>query len=326
MQIIDDLTQFPRSLNYPIMTIGVFDGVHRGHQVILDQLVKRAGEKKGTSILLTFSPHPQKIISPHDAPPLLQTELQKQQMLEEFELDLIVCLPFTRKLSLHTPADFARQILHNHGIREIHVGSNFRFGHRRAGDIETLRSLGEEFQFEVCEIEPVYFRGNRISSSSIRDLLRKGRVALAKRLLKRPYQIQGLVVRGSGKGVELGFPTANLELENELIPANGVYATRVHLDGQSYPSVTNVGHRPTLHEGTSGAPVVEPHLLDFDEDIYGRQMQLDFCFRLRAEKKFEGISELQEQIARDVAATRKYLQRIKERGLGGDSAHKHRRS
>ncbi len=232
MQVIDDLSQFPRSLNFPIMTIGVFDGVHRGHQVILEQLVKRAEEKKGTSILLTFSPHPQKIISPNDAPPLLQTELQKQQMLEEFELDLIVCLPFTRKLSLHTPADFARQILHNHGIREIHVGSNFRFGHRRAGDIETLRSLGEEFQFEVCEIEPVYFRSTRISSSYIRDLLRKGRVALVKRLLKRPYQIQGLVVRGSGKGVELGFPTANLELENELIPAKGVYANRVHLAGQ----------------------------------------------------------------------------------------------
>jgi riboflavin kinase/FMN adenylyltransferase len=321
MQIIHDLTQFPRSFSYPIMTIGVFDGVHGGHQVILEQLVKRAGEKKGTSILLTFSPHPQKIISPEDAPLLLQTELQKEKILEKFDLSLIVCLPFTRELSLYTPADFARQILHNHGIREIHVGSNFRFGHRRAGDIETLRSLGEEFQFEVCEIEPVYFRGTRISSSYIRDLLRQGRVVLAKRLLKRPYQIQGLVVRGSGKGVELGFPTANLELENELIPANGVYATRVHLDGQIYPSVTNVGHRPTLHEGTSGAPVVEPHLLDFHEDIYGRQMKLDFCFRLRAEKKFESIGKLQEQIARDAGEARKYFQRIKERGLGGNSAH-----
>ena len=326
MQIIDDLTQFPRSLNYPVMTIGVFDGVHRGHQVILQQLVKRARRKEGTSILLTFTPHPQKIISPNDAPPLLQTELQKRRILAELGVDMIVCLPFTRELSLHTPEDFVRQILHNHGIREIHVGSNFRFGHRRAGDIDTLRSLGQELQFEVYETEPVYFRGTRISSSSIRKLLREGRVALAKRFLQRPYQIQGIVVRGSGKGVQLGFPTANLEPASELIPANGVYVTRAYLNEKIYPSVTNVGYRPTLHEESSGSPVVEPHLLDFDEDLYGRPMKLDFCFRLRAEKKFANVSELQKQIGRDVEETRRYLRRIKGIGKEEDSAHQHQGS
>ncbi len=313
MRIVDDLASFPPSLNFPVMTIGVFDGVHRGHQVILRQVVKRALEREGTSILLTFTPHPQKIISPNDAPPLLQTEHQKHGILEELNLDMIVCLPFTRKLSLLTPAEFAHQILHNHGIREIHVGSNFHFGHRRSGDIETLKSLGPEFRFGVYEIEPVYFRGTRISSSYIRDSLREGRVALARRLLERPYQIQGTVVRGSGKGMELGFPTANLDSENELIPANGVYATLAHLNGKTYPSVTNVGVRPTLHERTQGSPVVEPHLLDFKEDIYVKWMKLDFFFRLRAEKKFTGVDELKKQIARDIEVTRKYLRRIRGR-------------
>ncbi len=310
MQIVADLAHFPQSLNYPVMTIGVFDGVHRGHQVILRQVVKRAQEKEGTSILLTFTPHPQKIISPDSAPPLLQTELQKNRILEELHLDMIVCLPFTRKLSLLTPEEFAHQILHNHGIREIHVGNNFRFGHRRSGDIETLKSLGPEFQFGVYEIEPVYFRGTRVSSSYIRNSLREGRVALAKRLLGRPYQIQGAVVRGSGKGMELGFPTANLDLQNELVPTNGVYATLAHLNGKTYPSVTNVGVRPTLHE-RADSPVVEPHLLDFRENVYGKSMKLDFCFRLRSEKKFKGVDELQKQIGKDVEETRKYLKRIK---------------
>ncbi len=310
MRIVDNFAHFPESLNYPVMTIGVFDGVHRGHQVILRQVVKRAQEREGTSILLTFSPHPQKIISPNNAPPLLQTEHQKNRILVELDLDMIVCLPFTRKLSLLTPAEFAHQILHNHGIREIHVGRNFRFGHRRAGDIETLKSLGPEFRFGVYEIEPVYFRGTRISSSYIRNSLREGRVALVRRLLERPYQIQGTVVRGSGKGAELGFPTANLDPENELIPANGVYATLAHLNGNTYPSVTNVGVRPTLHERPQGSPVVEPHLLDFKENIYGSSMKLDFCFRLRAEKKFTGVDELKKQIGRDVEATRKYLRRV----------------
>ena len=313
MRIVDDLAHFPQSLNFPVMTIGVFDGVHRGHQVILRQVVKRAQEREGTSILLTFTPHPQKIISPNDAPPLLQTEHQKNRILEELDLDMIVCLPFTRELSLLTPAEFAHQILHNHGIREIHVGSNFCFGHRRSGDIETLQSLGPEFRFGVYGIEPIYFRGTRISSSYIRNSLREGRVALVRRLLERPYEIQGTVIRGSGKGMELGFPTANLDSENELIPANGVYVTLAHLNGKTYPSVTNVGVRPTLHEWAQDSPVVEPHLLDFKENIYGKWMKLEFCFRLRAEKKFTGVNELKKQIGRDVEATRRYLRRVQGR-------------
>ncbi|MFQ5928216.1 MAG: bifunctional riboflavin kinase/FAD synthetase [Acidobacteriota bacterium] len=310
MRIIDNLTQFPQLLNYPIVAIGVFDGLHRGHQIILQRLVERARQKQGTSVLLTFFPHPQKVISPGDAPPLLQTEAQKERMLEELDVDIMVRLPFTRKLSLYTPAQFAREVLHNHGIREIHVGSNFRFGHQRSGDLQTLKSLGQEFQFEVHEIRPVYFRDNRISSTSIRSLLRDGRVALARRLLGRPYQISGIVVRGSEKGIQLGFPTANLDPENELIPAPGVYASRAHLNGELFPSVTNVGYRPTLYQKSNSRPVIETHLLDFDENVYGKPMKLEFCLRLRAEKKFENVRDLRKQIGRDVQETRKYAARL----------------
>ncbi|MDA2934681.1 bifunctional riboflavin kinase/FAD synthetase [Acidobacteria bacterium AH-259-D05] len=312
MEIINGLTHFPQALDYPVMTIGVFDGVHRGHQFILQQLAKRAQMKGGTAVLLTFTPHPQKIISPAKAPLLLQTKQQKGQMLETLGVDILLRLPFTRRLSLYSPSEFAHQVLHNHGIREIHVGGNFRFGHRRSGDIQTLMSLGEKYQFEVYEIDPVYYRGARISSSFIRNLLKEGRVALAKRLLGRPYQIEGIVVRGSGKGVQLGFPTANLDPENELIPTTGVYVTRAHVNGKVYPSVTNIGYRPTLHQQFAQKPVVEPHLLGFDENIYGKPIKLDFCFRLRAEKKFENVQELQKQIGKDVNRTRKYERRVEK--------------
>ena len=310
MRTVDSLTRLPQRLEYPLMAIGVFDGLHLGHQYILRQLVRRTKAKKGTSLLLTFSPHPQKIISPADAPPLLQTDQQKEDILGELGVDVMVRLPFTRRVSLYSPADFAREVLCNHGIREIHVGQNFRFGHRRGGDLEILKSLGKEFSFQVHETAPLRFRGQRVSSTYVRRILGEGRIALARRLLLRPYQIRGVVVRDSGKGVELGFPTANLDPENELIPANGVYATRARLSGSTVIGVTNIGHRPTLHPEYGGRPVVETHLLDFDRNIYGNPMGLDLFCRLRAERKFAGLADLVQQIEKDVEKTRQYFARV----------------
>ncbi len=312
MQIIEDLAEFPQSLSYPVMAIGVFDGVHLGHQLILQRLTERAKKKEGTSVILTFTPHPQKIISPARAPLLLQTRQQKEKILEGLGVDIMLRLPFTRRLSLYSPPEFAREILHDHGIREIHVGSNFRFGHQRSGDIGALRTLGEEYRFKVHEIDPVYHRETRISSSYIRNLLTAGRVTLARHLLGRPYQVEGTVVRGSGKGAQLSFPTANLDLENELVPASGVYVTRAHLNGKTYPAVTNIGVRPTLPGQATDKPVVEPHLLDFEENIYGKQMKLNLCFRLRAEKKFDGVEDLKRQIGKDVARARRYMKKLAE--------------
>jgi riboflavin kinase/FMN adenylyltransferase len=257
MQIVSSIRNLPDPLAYPVMAIGVFDGVHCGHQKILRQIVNRAQRQDGTAVLLSFDPHPQKVISSGDAPALIQTPRQRYDLLAELGVHILVRLPFTRRLSLMKPEDFAKQVLLRMGIREIHVGSNFRFGHRRSGDFSALRILGQTLGFDVHRIGRVLFRGERISSTRIRSLIKDGRVALAKRLLGRPYQIQGTVVRGAGKGKQIGFPTANLESENELAPATGVYATRALLNGKSYVGATNVGYRPTVYAESETTPTIE---------------------------------------------------------------------
>jgi riboflavin kinase/FMN adenylyltransferase len=293
------------------MAIGVFDGVHCGHQKILRQIVERARRQEGSALLLSFDPHPQKVISSGDAPPLLQTPRQRYELLADLGVDVLLRLPFTRHLSLMKPDEFAREILVKLGIREIHVGSNFRFGHRRTGDFSALRWLGQTLGFDVHRVGRVLFRGERISSTRIRGLIRSGRVALAKRLLGRPYQIQGTVVRGAGRGRALGFPTANLESENELAPATGVYSTRVRLNGQSYVGATNVGYRPTMYGDSETKPTIETHLLDFEGNLYGKPIQLDFCIRLRKEKRYESVDVLKRQIQLDIERCRKYIRLVK---------------
>ena len=307
MQILEEL---PQGLSYPIMTIGVFDGLHFGHQEILRRLVRRAKAKDGTSVLLTFTPHPQKIISSGDAPSLLQTFPQKAEMLRRLGIDVMVRLPFTRELSLYTPEQFAQKILHCHGIREVYVGSNFRFGHARKGDFHTLEELGRKSLFSVHAIEPVRVRGIRVSSTTIRLALEQGRTSLARRLLDRPYQIRGTVVRGSKRGSAIGYPTANLDPENELIPATGVYVTRALVDGVAHWAGTNIGFRPTVDLPHRAKPVVESHLLDLDRDLYGKTVGLNFFFRLRSEKKFDRVESLKQQIDRDIQLVREYAAKV----------------
>ena len=305
MQIIDDLNHLPAGIPYPVATIGVFDGLHMGHQAIVKRVVQRAREVNGTGILLTFSPHPQKIISPADAPSLLQLPEQKHRLLRELGLDILVRFPFSRQVSRFSPERFVRDVLGSRGVKEIHVGSNFRFGYGRAGDFKTLESLGRKFGFDVFAIDSVRFRGQRVSSTVVRKLLGQGRVALCRRLLNRPYQILGTVVRGSGRGADLGFPTANLQPASELIPATGVYVTRATVNGAVFVGATNVGYRPTLGE-PADKPVVETHLLDVDCDLYGEFMTLDFWCRLRSERRFSDLDALKRQLGSDVRVARKY--------------------
>jgi riboflavin kinase / FMN adenylyltransferase len=310
MLIIHDLNQLPPDLKHPVMTIGVFDGVHRGHQEILGRVVRRAREKSGTALALTFDPHPQKMISPDQAPQLLQTPQQKQRTMNQLGLDVLIQLPFTRRLSLFSPEEFVERILFNQGIREIYVGGNFRFGHRRSGDFQTLSALGKRFGIEVFAINPIEFRDLKISSTRIRALLKEGRAGLARRLLGRPYHIIGTVVRGAGAGSRLGFATANLQVENELIPGTGVYASQSLVSGRRFPSVTNIGYRPTLHSEAPEKAVIESHLLDFDQELYGVTMELELCLRLRSERKFPSVEHLKKQIEKDVRRTREYLVRV----------------
>lgn len=302
-------TKEARNFPRPLVAIGVFDGVHRGHQAILSKLVTRSKEQAGTPMLLTFSPHPQKVIRPAEAPSQLQTRDQKQETLQALGLEVFIRMAFTRRLSLLSPTEFAQQVLSPLQPTEVHVGQNFRFGHRRAGDFETLLSLGRQFGFSVCSTEPICFRGERVSSTRVRQLVSGGRVALSKRLLLRPYEIRGTVIRGDGRGSDLGFPTANLETENELIPAHGVYATRAWLGDTAISSATNIGLRPTLRQTTRQVRI-ETHLIDFDENIYGRHLRLEFCLKLRSEKRFADLSTLVAQMKLDVAAVRRYARRI----------------
>lgn len=310
MRVVESLDGIPGSLDYPVIAIGVFDGVHRGHQEIIRKMVARTRNRNGTTILLSFFPHPQKVIASGDAPPLLQTFEQRAELLETLGIDFFLRLPFTRSLSMSTPEEFVQQVLLPIGAVEVHVGANFRFGHRRSGNLETLTRLGEIYGFEVCDTEPVYFRGQRVSSTRVRNLIREGRVALAKRLLGRAYEIRGNVVRGAGRGAELGFPTANLKTQNELLPATGVYVTRAHLSEHSYLGATNVGYRPTVHGYAAPEPTIETHLFDFSGNLYGREMTLEFCFRLRDEKRFNGLQALTDQVQVDILRCRRYREKI----------------
>ena len=312
MHIVETLARLPSDTARPLVAIGVFDGVHRGHQKILEQLVDRARRQRGTALVMTFHPHPQQVISAGDAPRLLQTPRQKERTLARHGVQWLIRVPFTRRLSLLSPLAFGEKFLRNRGLREIHVGSNFRFGHRRSGDYRTLRQLGRQFGFEVRETPPYSLRGHRISSTLIRQQLRNGATSLARNLLGRAYEICGTVIRGTGTGNQLGFSTANLKPENELIPATGVYVTQTLVENHWRPSVTNIGFRPTLPGQRSQHPVVETHLLDYGRELYGQRLTLKFFYRLRPERQFENIAALKSRIADDVARARRYFERTRK--------------
>lgn len=322
MKVMEDPFHLPEGMKNPVVAIGVFDGAHLGHQRILGEVASRARGMAGTAILLSFSPHPQKVIASGEAPQLLQTFDQQAEILAGSGIDVFLRLPFTRRLSLLSPAEFVGEVLLRIGPREVHVGENFRFGHRRAGDAATLRSLGGEHGFAVVGHEPVLFRGVRVSSTRIRRLLSAGRVHLAGRLLGRPYEVRGGVVKGARKGVRLGFPTANLKVDNELIPATGVYATRAVVNGKTWVGATNIGFRPTLQGFREPEPTVETHLLDFSGDLYGQSLALQFCRRVREERRFDGWEALIDRIGRDILWIRRYSERAAarmgegEKGIG----------
>ena len=312
MLIVDDPSRIPKKMSYPVFTIGVFDGVHRGHQAILGRLFSLAREKGGASVVLTFDPHPQQIITPGTAPVLLQTSRQKEELLKRMGVAVLLRLKFSREMSLLSPERFVNEILFSMDVREIVLGANFRFGHKRSGDFSTLQALCAPRNIPVHGIEPVTSHGVRISSTRIRALLSSGRVEPARRMLNRAYQLSGRIVRGDGAGVGLGFPTANLDPEDQLIPSPGVYAGQAWLAGnETRPCVINIGFRPTLHpRQDSREPIIEAHLLDFEGDLYGAAVGLDFCVRLRPERRFKSVEKLKEQIAKDIAVTRRYMRRV----------------
>jgi riboflavin kinase / FMN adenylyltransferase len=291
-------------------TIGNFDGVHRGQRAILDRVVARAEELGLPPVVVTFDPHPLTVLAPERAPVPLTTPRQKERLLEEAGIAAVMILRFTPELARVPARAFVRDFLHERvDLKEIYVGESFVFGHRREGNLELLRQMGEELGFAVGGVGEVVHAGERISSTRIRRAVADGNVAEAAEMLGRPYTVEGTIARGDRMGKRLGWPTINVMSENKLIPADGVYACRVFFP--NYPATfdcaTNIGTRPTVYENYQR--VVEGHILDFKADVYGQRVELHFYKRLREERIFPTVMDLSAQIGRDVEATREFFAR-----------------
>lgn len=305
MKVFRDL-EAVGSLPSPVIAIGNFDGVHLGHQKIIQTVTNRAREIGGTSIVMTFDPHPLTILRPTGRPPLIMPMSEKIRTLAGLGLEVMLIVPFTREFASIPAEGFVEGVLgRTLQAKEIYVGTNFHFGRGGVGDFDLLRSEGARHGIEVNRVPVVLFDSQPVSSTRIRENIARGAVDRAAAMLGHPYTIRGLVVHGRGRGAGLGFSTANLSTDNELIPALGVYVTRAEVAGASHISVTNIGERPTFGEGER---VIEAHLLDYPgPELYGQTMRLSFCAHLRAERKFESAAALTTQIRKDVTATRAWF-------------------
>jgi riboflavin kinase/FMN adenylyltransferase len=299
----------PAEWRLPVVAVGNFDGVHRGHQKILERVCRRAAERGGTPLVLTFEPHPPRVVRPDKAPPLLMTPEQKTEALIRSGIAGIAVVTFTIELSHWEPDEFVRTVLLEWlHVAEVWVGANFLFGRDRTGNFTLLRALGAQYGFRAEKIDPVRYKEFVVSSTRIRRLVSEGRVDEAAALLGRHYTLSGTVVSGDARGRLIGFPTANLETANELIPPHGVYATFAILDGHIRPALTNIGVRPTF--GDAMATSIETHVLDFEGDLYGRRLQIAFAQRLRDERTFAGIDALRAQIEADTRRARALFRRV----------------
>jgi len=300
-------TDLPRG---GIGTIGNFDGLHLGQRAIIDRVVARARELGVPAVVITFDPHPLVILRPDQAPVRLTTPEQKEKLLAEAGVDVVLILRFTPEFARVPARQFVRELLHERlDLREVYVGRSFVFGHGREGDLELLQEMGNELGFQAFGVEEVVWAGERISSTRIRRSIGEGKVEDAAVMLGRPYSISGKIARGDRMGQRLGWPTINLVPEHKLVPLDGVYAGRVFFPSfpATFDCVTNIGTRPTVYENYQR--VVESHVLDFKADVYGKRVEVSFYKRLREERIFPTVMDLSAQIARDVEATREYFAR-----------------
>jgi riboflavin kinase / FMN adenylyltransferase len=299
----------PASWRSPVLALGNFDGLHRGHVKILERIQRGAAERGGTTVVLTFDPHPPRVLRPDKAPSLLMTKSQKLDALARAGVQGAAVVRFTKEMALWEPERFVRSVLVDWlRVVEVWVGADFLFGRDRSGNFSLLRSLGAQHGFRAEKIDSIRYKDFVVSSTRIRRLVSEGRVDEAGALLGHHYAIEGTVVEGAKRGREIGFPTANLSTSNELLPPHGVYATTVWIDGHVHPSVTNIGQRPTF--GNQLATTIETHVLKLDRNLYGRTLKLAFVQRLRDERKFPDVGALQEQIAADVRRATRLFDRL----------------
>jgi riboflavin kinase / FMN adenylyltransferase len=303
-----------RALNSPIvLAAGFFDGVHVGHQRVLTGAVERARETGALALALTFNRHPLAVLAPSKAPPLLTTKEERLERMEALGLDGVLLLPFTRKLALLSPEHFMRwlcgdpgQSFPNGKLSEVRCGANWRFGCRAAGTTELLAMYGEEYGFRVVIVPYAYYLEREISSTRIRFAIQEGNLDDATAMLGRPYSVRGGVLQGKGLGASLGFATANIQPQADILPPLGVYATRAHVNGQSYNSLSNFGYCPTV--GANRDPILETHLLDYSgASLYNQTIVIEFVRRMREERRFASTQELVLQIEKDVHAARRFF-------------------
>jgi len=293
----------------PVLALGNFDGLHRGHRKILERMRRVANERGAVAIVMTFDPHPPRVVRPDKAPPLLMTKAQKLEALADTGVQGAAIVRFTPELSRWDPEAFVRIVLVDWlGVSEVWVGANFLFGHDRAGNFSMLRALGARYGFKAEKIDPVRYKDFVVSSTRVRRLVGEGRVDEAGALLGHQYFIDGLVVHGDHRGRAIGFPTANLCTENELVPPHGVYATTARIGAVVRPSVTNIGTRPTVD--ASGRTTIETHVFNMDRDLYGMSMRIGFVQRMRDERAFESIDALRAQIDADCRRARVLFDRL----------------
>jgi riboflavin kinase / FMN adenylyltransferase len=301
LRSIPELSRFPGPL---FLAIGVFDGVHLGHQAVISTSAEHARAANGTPVVVTFDPHPEKILRPEKAPHLLTATPHKIALIRTLGVGHLLIITFNRQFAATEPEDFVQQLVqHSKPLREICVGHEWSFGKNRRGNLESLTQLGVKFDFNVVGIPPVSVNGEIVSSTTIRRAVEAGDLKKAATMLGREYTILGTVVHGDDLGKKIGFPTANLSAHSEQFPPNGVYFAEAKLDGVFYPGVVNLGYRPTVSSGKSDR-TLEIHLLDFKRDIYGKDLELRFVRYLRPEAKFENVDALVRQIERDVQQAR----------------------
>lgn len=307
MQIVRQLAALPASLRGGAITIGNFDGVHLGHARIVERLLAAAKKVQGPAVVFTFDPHPVRILRPSETPPPLTWTERKAELLAELGVDALVAYPTDEKLLQLSPRDFFDQIVCEAlGAKAIVEGPNFYFGHKRAGTIDVLAELTAAAGITLEVVKPYQLEEEFVSSSRVRRLIAGGDVQTAAKLLTRPYRIRGMVTHGAGRGGKLGFPTANVDAIDTLLPAQGVYAAIAHRTGDSHLAAVNIGPNPTFGEH---ALKVEVHLLDFNRSIYGEPLEVDFLARLRGVQPFNSVEELLEQLSKDV-------QQVREIGSG----------
>ncbi|MGD9974962.1 MAG: bifunctional riboflavin kinase/FAD synthetase [Desulfatirhabdiaceae bacterium] len=308
MEIIDNLESISRPFHNAVITIGNFDGVHIGHQALFHEVVEKADAIGGTAIAMTFEPHPLRVLKKNGDPPLITLYEQKAELIASSGIDVLICIPFTSQFADISADTFVRDILVKKiGVTAIVTGKDYTFGKNREGNLQLLKHLGSELGLEVIVSDWIQTGTcpDRISSTRIRELVMGGEMETARKLLGRHYQVRGAVVTGRNRGGKLlGFPTANIHLQDEICPKSGVYAVTVDCLGKTFQGVANIGYSPTFCDNQF---TVEVHILDFHNDIYGKRIRVNFVKRIRDEKKFSGIEALSRQIRTDIEDARNIL-------------------